>query len=136
MIRYTSSPSDVTEDQLVGFFHGWNSPPSPRTMLMVLRGSDHVELAIDNETNRAVGFVTVLTDGVLSAHIPLLEVLPEYQGRGIGSELLRRALARLAHLDAVDLMCDREAQPFYQRLGMAPAFGMMIRRNERQSGGR
>lgn len=135
MIRYTSSPSDVTQDQLVGFFHGWNNPPSPRTMRMLLRGSDHVVLAIDDETNRAVGFVTVLTDGVLSAHIPFLEVLPEYRGRGIGSELLRRALARFAQLYAVDLICDREAQPFYERLGMVPAFGMMIRRSEGQSGG-
>ena len=42
-----------------------------------------------------VGFVTAISDGVLSAFIPLLEVLPEWQGPGIGTELVRRILAEL-----------------------------------------
>ena len=34
----------------------------------------------------------------------------------------------------VDLMCDPEVQPFYARLGLRPASGMLRRRHERQSG--
>ena len=73
-------------------------------------------LALDGE--HVVGFVTVLSDGVLCAHVSLLEVLPRYQGRGIGSELMRRALGGLSNLYAVDVVCDPEVQPFYLRLGM------------------
>jgi len=47
----------------------------------------------DTENGRVVGFVTAVSDGVVSAFLPLLEVLPEYQGRGIGSELVRRMLS-------------------------------------------
>jgi ribosomal protein S18 acetylase RimI-like enzyme len=40
--------------------------------------------------------------------LPLLEVLPEYQGQGVGTELVRRLLARLDSLYMVDLCCDAE----------------------------
>ena len=38
---------------------------------------DLTELALDKDT--VVGFATATSDAVLSAYIPLLEVLPEYQ---------------------------------------------------------
>ena len=41
---------------------------------------------------------------VLSVHVPLLEALPEYRGRGIGSELVRRMLEKLDDLYMVDLL--------------------------------
>lgn len=75
-----------------------------------------------------------MSDGVLSAYIPLLEVLPEAQRQGIGSELTRRMLASLDHLYMVDLLCDRDVQPFYARLGMHEATGMMKRNYEHQNG--
>jgi ribosomal protein S18 acetylase RimI-like enzyme len=45
--------------------------------------------------------------------------LPEYQRRGIGSELVRRVLVRLNGLYMVDLTCDAELVPYYERLGLA-----------------
>jgi len=81
-----------------------------------LRGSSHVVLARDGR--RVVGFVTAISDGVLSAYIPLLEVLPDFQGRGVGKELTRRLLAQLDGLYMVDLSCDEELVPFYEALGL------------------
>jgi GNAT superfamily N-acetyltransferase len=134
-MRYLSSADAITADHLHGFFVGWPDPPSPETHLAILRRSAAVTLAVDEETGRVVGFVNALSDGVLCAFIPLLEVLPDYQRRGIGQELVRRLLAQLGDLYAVDLLCDADVQPFYARLGMQPAQGMMLRRYERQSGG-
>ncbi len=134
MVRYTDSLENVAEDTLYGFFVGWLNPPSPQTHLELLRNSDEVVLAVDEETNRVVGFITAITDGTLSAYIPFLEVLPAYQGRGVGRELTRRMLERLSGLYAVDLLCDQDLQPFYARLGMKQAQGMMLRDYARQSG--
>jgi GNAT superfamily N-acetyltransferase len=88
----------------------------------ILRGSDHVVVALDG--TRVVGFVTALSDAVLYAYVSLLEVLPEYRRRSIGSELMRRMLARLAHLYGVDLLCDAGVQSFFAGLGLRPEGGM------------
>ncbi len=125
-IRYETSVSDVRLEQLSGFFEGWPVAPSPKRHLALLRGSDHVLLARRRD-GRVVGFVTANGDGVLSASIPLLEVLPAYRGRGIGSELVRRLLDALADLYMVDLSCDAELEPFYRRFGMVALGGMGIR---------
>lgn len=135
-MRYLTSADTISADQLHGFFAGWPNPPSPETHLAILRRSNAVVLAIDEEAGRVIGFINALSDGVLSAFIPLLEVLPAYQGCGIGSELVQRMLAQLGDLYGVDVICDAGVQPFYARLGMQPAQGMILRRYERQSGGR
>ncbi len=132
MITYTSSLDGITPDHLQGFFVGWPHPPTPVNHLRILVGSSAVELAL-GRGGMVVGFITAISDDVCSAYIPLLEVLPPYQGRGIGSELLRRMHARLAHLYMIDLLCDHELQPFYERLGMRPATGMLLRNYAHQS---
>ena len=134
MIRYRYSTEGVTPDQLRGFFHGWPAPPTPETHLRILQNSDEVVLALDEDANRVVGFVYALTDHVLAAYIPLLEVIPDYQGQGIGAELMRRILERLEACYMVDLLCDADLRPFYARFGMKPVPGMALRRYDRQSG--
>lgn len=135
MIVYTDTIDGITVDALRGgFFVGWPNPPSAETHLRLLRGSDHVCLALDDTTGDVVGFVTAICDGVTCAYIPHLEVLPAYQGRGIGTELMRRMLDRLGNLYMIDLLCDAAIQPFYARLGMRPAMGMAVRNYARQSG--
>ncbi len=133
-IEYTSSLEGVTPDRLHGFFVGWPNPPSPETHLRILRGSDEVVLAKDTSSEKVVGFITATTDKVISAFIPHLEVLPEFQGNGIGSELVRKMLKRLEAFYAIDLMCDPDVQPFYERLGLRPYSGMVMRNHDRQSG--
>lgn len=130
-ISYTDNPAAVTADMLDGFFEGWPNPPSPSDHLRLLRGSAHAVLAIHD--NRVVGFINAISDGVMSAYIPLLEVLPEYRGNGIGRELVTRMLDRLDHLYMVDVMCDADVVPFYERLGLTPGTGAMQRNYARQS---
>lgn len=134
MIEYRDSLDGIQPGHLTGFFDGWPNPPSPQTHLRLLYASDLVLLAWDHRAQRVVGFITALNDGVLAAYIPLLEVLPVYQGQGIGSELVRRLLERLKDVYMIDLLCDEAMQPFYARLGLRPAVGMMQRNYERQSG--
>jgi ribosomal protein S18 acetylase RimI-like enzyme len=128
MITYTDTIDGIDANQLQGFFQGWPSSPSPQTHLRILAQSDHVLLAIHTETRTIVGFITAISDGILSACIPLLEVLPEYQHRGIGSRLVQTMLERLSALYMVDVVCDANIVPFYQKLGMLPGTAAMLRR--------
>lgn len=135
MIVYIDSPIGVVADQLHGFFVGWPNPPLPEAHLRILHGSAQVVLALDDATDNVVGFITAISDGVSCAYVPHLEVLPQYQAQGIGSELMRRILAQLRDLYMIDLLCDPNVQPFYERLGMRRAQGMLIRNFEWQNCG-
>lgn len=130
---YTTSIKDIASHQLNGFFVGWPNPPSPEIHLKVLRNSSHVVLAV-NEEGQVAGFITAISDGVLSAYIPFLEVLLTYQGQGIGQELVKRMLELLDDIYMIDLMCDEELQGYYEKLGMHRAHGMIRRNYARQSG--
>lgn len=133
MTRYRFGVEGLRAAELAGFFEGWPDPPAPETHLRLLAGSAECLLAIDGDGTVA-GFVTAIADGVLCAQLPLLEVRPEYRGRGIGSELVRRMVERLSSLYALDLSCDPGLVPFYERLGFKPMQGMALRRYERQAG--
>jgi GNAT superfamily N-acetyltransferase len=54
---------------------------------------------------------------VFAAYIPLVEVIPEWQHRGVGSLLVTAMLDRLRHWYMIDLVCDDDIVPFYERLG-------------------
>jgi ribosomal protein S18 acetylase RimI-like enzyme len=131
-ITYIDSLVGITPAHLTGFFDGWPKPPTPETHLRLLHGSYAVWLAREGE--QVVGFINAISDGVLSAFIPNLEVLPTHKGQGIGTELMRRMLVTLGDLYSIDLMCDAEVQPFYQRMGGRPYTGMVWRNYDRQSG--
>lgn len=126
-VRYTDDMSMLTADRLRGFFVGWPTAPSPQQHLAVLRGSHRAVVAIDEATDEVVGFVTMISDGVLTAFVPWLEVLPSYQAHGIGSELVARILEGTEHFYSVDLVCDAPLQEYYKRFGMVPVPGMTVR---------
>jgi ribosomal protein S18 acetylase RimI-like enzyme len=131
-ISYTTDLSTIGPSQLSGFFVGWPNPPSEKTFLRLLKESYRIVLA--NEGDKVVGFISAISDGVLSAYIPLLEVLPEYKSKGIGKELVSRMKGELSHLYMIDLLCDEELIPYYEKQGMHKATGALIRNYENQSG--
>ncbi len=126
-ITYTSSLGGIHPATLSGgFFEGWMSAPTPEEHLRVLQAANHVVVA--RHGHRVVGFVNALSDGLLSAYIPLLEVLPDYRGRGIGSELVRRVREEIGPVYMIDVMCDAGVGCFYERLGFLRVNGA-VRRN-------
>lgn len=134
MIQYKVYSSALKYLQIgQGFFDGWPNPPSVEKHREILEKSYKAIVAVD-ENNIIIGFINAISDGVLSAYIPLLEVLPQYQNQGIGSELVKRMLKELEDFYMVDLLCDEDLQLFYKKLGMFKSQGMMIRNYKYQSG--
>lgn len=115
-----------------GFFEGWPNPPSKEKHRELLEKSYLSLVALDGSS--IVGFVNVISDGVLSCYIPLLEVLPSYRKQGIGKELVRRVLSELSDFYMIDLSCDEDLKPFYESIGMSQTLGMMYRNYDKQSG--
>lgn len=115
-----------------GFFEGWPNPPSKEKHRELLEKSYLSLVALDGTA--IVGFVNVISDGVLSCYIPLLEVLPPYRNQGIGKELMKRTLRALSEFYMIDLSCDEDLRPFYESMGMKKTLGMMHRNYDKQSG--
>ena len=132
MIEYYTNIEKLEIKNLQGFFVGWPNPPSEEVLLRLLENSYKVVIAREDE--KVVGFITAISDGVLSAYIPFLEVLPEYQGKGIGKELFVRIKAELSNLYMIDLLCDEDLIPYYEKQGMMKATGAFIRNYDRQNG--
>ena len=132
-IGYISSTDRIEHTQLQGFFVGWPSHPSSEKLLEILHASHGVELAIDSDTNQVVGFINVVSDGIFSGYIPLLEVLPEYQGLGIGKTLIDRILVRYKDLYMLDVCCDKSVEQLYDSKGFTKVSGMVRRNYEKQN---
>ena len=132
-IEYISSAEGIEHTQLSGFFVDWPNPPSEQRHLDILQASHGVELAIDTETNQVVGFINIISDGIYAGYIPLLEVLPAYQGSGIGNTLIDRITARYKRLYMLDVCCDDDVAAFYASKGYLKVTGMVKRNLEQQS---
>ncbi len=63
---------------------------SERIASNALNNAFHITTVRDN--GRAIGMVRVLSDGSYANFITDVMVIPEYQGQGIGKELLRRTV--------------------------------------------
>ena len=96
-----------------------------RKIVKILRNSFAVWIALDED--RCIGFINAISDKVFYAYIPLLEVLPKYQGKGIGMELTRRMLMTLKDMYAIDICCDEQIVPFYKKIGFSKCNGMVKR---------
>ena len=82
---------DVDLEQLAALFAsaGWHERAADRARLrQQLVGAMFVVSAWESDT--LVGFARAISDGATNAYISTVAVLPEYQGRGIGRELVRR----------------------------------------------
>jgi ribosomal protein S18 acetylase RimI-like enzyme len=101
---------------LADFFVGWPSSPALDDRLGILTSADEV-VVCRTADGVVVGFATAITDYRFAAYIPLVEVLPEHQGRGIGSQMVQTLLERLRSCYMIDLVCDDDVVPFYERLG-------------------
>ena len=53
----------------------------------------------------------------------MLEVKPEYQRKGIGKRLMRILFEDLRQMPIIDLMCGKDVQGYYEKLGITRTKG-------------
>ena len=66
---------------------------------------------------RLIGLGNAISDGYLVVYYPHLLVLPEYQRRGIGREIMRRLMARYPDFHQHVIIADGRAVDFYRKCG-------------------
>lgn len=68
---------------------------------------------------KLVGFVDCVSNGVTDAYIQDLMVHPDFQGKGIGTELMNKMIEHLkeAGIYMISVLYDEELKDFYSRFG-------------------
>lgn len=100
---------------------GWtNYTQRPHMLERAFQGSLLVLGAWDGD--KLVGLLRAVGDGASVLFLQDILVLPAYQRRGIGSALVREALARFPGVYQVELAADNteRATAFYRSLGFQP----------------
>lgn len=87
-LSYTET-RDLDLDAVVRLYaaNGWSSANKPNALTQALRNSHSVISAWAGD--QLVGLGNALSDGFLVVYYPHLLVHPDYQGQGIGTEILR-----------------------------------------------
>jgi len=80
------------------------------------------EVKVKYYGDKLVGYVDTTSNGVTDAYIQDLTVAPEYQGQGIGTELVNRVIARLKEnrIFMISVIFEEKLLPFYERFGFFP----------------
>ena len=119
MIKITKETSVSINDVLHLYQAvGWtNYTNQPQMLAQALSHSLAIYLARDGE--KIVGLVRLIGDGFSSVFVQDLIVLPSYQRQGIGSTLMKQALADYKDAYQVQLATDESEKTlgFYRSLG-------------------
>lgn len=97
----------------------WSSAEKPELLHKALLASHSLVTAWHDAT--LVGLGNAISDGYLVVYYPHLLVLPEYQGQGVGTGIMRRLMARYEGFHQHILVADGGTQDFYRKLGFERA---------------
>ncbi len=108
---------DFTPDQLQDLFLSveWSSGHFPDKLAVAMRNFKTVFSAWDGD--KLIGMICAMDDGVMNAYVHYLLVRPEYQGKGVGQQLVERIKAQYKdYLRIVVVAYDKEIG-FYEHCG-------------------
>jgi GNAT superfamily N-acetyltransferase len=99
--------------------NGWSSSDKPELLYNALQNSHSLISAWTDQ--RLVGLGNAISDGYLVVYYPHLLVRPEYHGRGIGSEIVKRLKENYQGFHQHMLVADGHAIDFYRKCGFTRA---------------
>lgn len=73
---------------------------------------------------KLIGYIDTVSNGVTDAYIQDLAIHPDYQNKGIGTELMNRTITNLKerNIYMISVVFEEKLKPFYNRFG----FGNML----------
>jgi GNAT superfamily N-acetyltransferase len=108
-------------DQLVALYRAnhWSSASRGEVLRNALLASHSLVTAWS--ADRLVGLGNAISDGFLVVYYPHLIVLPDFQGKGVGTEIVRRLKKKYESFHMHMLVADGRAIEFYKKCGFERA---------------
>ncbi|RCU50876.1 N-acetyltransferase [Corallincola holothuriorum] len=116
-----SSQDELTSDEVVALYRavGWSAADKPSQLLAALRGSHGLVTA--RLDGRLIGLANAISDGHLVVYYPHMLVHPDFQGKGIGRQIMTALQSKYADFHQQMLTADGDAIAFYQTMGFERA---------------
>jgi len=123
MITYKAI-SNSQKDTILTLYQSvkWtNYTDQPESLLLGIKNSLLVLGAFHNDT--LIGLVRVVGDANTIIYIQDILIMPEYQGKGIGQELMKKILHKYAPVRQKVLLADSSEilDAFYTKIGFLPS---------------
>ena len=117
------SRQNIAAGQLHALYtaNNWSSAQKPALLKQALAHSHAVVSAWRGR--QLVGLGNAISDGHLVVYYPHVLVHPDYQGRGIGTEIMRRLKEKYRGFHQHVLIADGRAIEFYRKCGFTRAGG-------------
>ncbi|HET9824679.1 MAG TPA: GNAT family N-acetyltransferase [Chitinophagaceae bacterium] len=110
---------------------GWDKYTNHSLVDKILVAAAYSVVAQDDETGEAIGCALLLTDHASFYYVKDVMVDPRWQGKGVGSMLMKEVMRWLNENAAenafVGLFTGENLAAFYKQFDFAPAFGMVKR---------
>ena len=119
-MKYTED-RNLPPEQVIALYkaNDWSSAKKPELLLNALQNSHSLVSAWDGDV--LVGIGNAISDGFLVVYYPHLLVLPAYQGRGVGGEIMKIMMEKYAGFHMHMLTADGKAIDFYRKCGFIRA---------------
>jgi ribosomal protein S18 acetylase RimI-like enzyme len=108
---------DFSEKELRDLFLSvdWSSGNYPDKLVISMRNSSSVFTAWDGD--KLVGLINVLDDGIMTAYVHYLLIMPEYQHIGIGKKLVKMVSENYKDYLRIVLIAYEKEIEFYKHCG-------------------
>ncbi len=114
---------EFTEKQLQELFLSveWSSGHYPEKLVIAMKKYGSVFTAWDQD--RLIGLISSMDDGIMTAYVHYLLVNPEYQGKGIGRQLVKMTTEHYKDFLRIVLIAYEKEVKFYKRCGFEAGEG-------------
>ena len=112
---------DFTPGQLQDLFLSveWSSGHFPDKLVVAMRNFKTVFSAWNGD--KLIGMICAMDDGVMNAYVHYLLVRPEYQGKGVGQQLVERMKAQYKDYLRIVVVAYNNEVGFYEHCGFSRA---------------
>jgi len=113
------------EDEIVALYKAagwWKDSYDKAGIPQLIVGSFVFAVAVDTQTEKAIGMGRVLSDGTSDAYIQDLMILPPYRGHNLGKKLVQALVDHCLSKGIlwIGLIAEPGSSQFYTTLGFKP----------------